>query len=132
MLTPLLYRPWQVWYFSFQKALLVVTISESNIWILMIMVQLLFSMWHPMFLEDLVSWSKSVSMGFTIVILLCFGIMYEHHINEKITLGFILVYFLYLFIPNLHALVRIGSPTRVVMYEERKSRSTADIKAVTV
>ena len=131
-LTPLVYKPPQIVFYSFQIILLIFVIGESNVWPILAAVNLGFSYWHPVFMEDLVSWQHSASVGLVVVVLLGFALIWEHHDAEKAVVVLLLLNFLYIYMPNVHALLVIGEPTLVTEYESRKARNGGESSAMTI
>ena len=126
-LTMLVYKPIQTWYIAFHLVTLLYMIGESNVWILLTIVNLLFSYWHPVFMEDLISWSKTMMLGFIILVLLTFCLVWEHHNGEKAVAGVLILNFLYVYFPVVHAALVIQTPTRVSEYEERTTREVSHV-----
>ena len=122
MLTPIVYRPKKVIYLLFHVELFCVLLFESNVWIHILLIHVLFSYWYPVFLEDFVSWKKSSLTGFGIITLLGLACVSEQHVSEQVMIGVVACTFIYLFVPCVHAWVRIKTPTRVTPYEGRKGR----------
>lgn len=127
MLTPILYRPKQWVYLCFHLQLLMFILFASNTWAHMMFVNGLFSYWHPLFLEDLVPWKKSSVVGFVILLVLSISIVAEHHLSEQVVIASIIINFVYLFVPCVHACAVLKTPTRVTLYEGRKTRNKSSI-----
>jgi hypothetical protein len=126
-LTEMAYRPHQLFYAMFHIVLLLFMIGESNVWIIMALVNFMFAYWHPVFLEDLASWFHSSIVGFFILVLLIFALVWEHHVGEKAVVALLIVIYVCLFAPLLHAMVVLKTPQRVSDYEERKARVHVDV-----
>ena len=126
-LTQIVYKPIQLWYLTFHLIVLLYMIGESNVWILLTLVNLFFSYWHPVFMEDLISWAKSMAIGFLIIVLLIFCLVWEHHNGERAVAGLLILNFLYVYFPVVHAALVIKTPTRVSEYEERTARDVSNV-----
>ena len=78
-------------------------------------------------MEDLISWSKTMMLGFIILVLLTFCLVWEHHNGEKAVAGVLILNFLYVYFPVVHAALVIQTPTRVSEYEERTTREVSHV-----
>ena len=126
-LTQFVYKPSQLWYYIFQIILLLYMIGESNVWILLTIINLSFSYWHPVFMEDLSSWNRLAVMGFAIIVMLVFCLVWEHHDGERAVAALLILNFLYIYFPLVHATLVIKTPTRVSEYVERTKREVSDV-----
>ena len=127
LLTPILYRPHQCVYLIFHVVLCVSLLVGSmlgspNVWLHLVVVNGLFSYWHVVFLEDLVSFKWSLVLGCFILCLLGTAMVVESHTVERLIISVVAVTFIYLFVPCVHAFVKIRKVTRVTLYEGRKTR----------
>ena len=122
MLTPILYRSPPIAYYSFHIFLLFITLLETNVWTVNICVEIMYACWYPLFLEDICSWKSCSLLGFAIIVMLGLSLVLEIHVQEKVLIAFVILHYIYLLIPCVHAWIMIGEPTRVTAYEGRKQR----------